>query len=74
MTIKRHKVCDLCGEVVGINNRYITIKSKNYVTNGVYGFQDNKKHHVCISCVNKFREFITQELKCQNEIVETEND
>lgn len=71
--IKRHKVCDICGEVVGINKRYIIVKSKDYVTNGVYGFSDNRKHHVCIDCFNKFLEFVEQEIKGKNEMVETKN-
>lgn len=30
MIIPRHKVCDFCGEEVGINKRYFIIKSKKY--------------------------------------------
>lgn len=61
MVIKRHKICDICGENVGYNNRYIIIKSKNYVSNGVYGFSDNRKHHICIDCWNKICDYIENE-------------
>lgn len=61
MIVKKHIVCDVCGENVGINNPYIIIKQKNYCTNGFEGFTDNKKLHVCRTCFDKVCENITKE-------------
>ena len=53
MIIPRHKVCDICGEPVGVNNRYFIIKSKNYLVGFAGSCSDNKTHHICEDCMEK---------------------
>ena len=57
MIIKRHKICDMCGDTVGVNLRYYTIKSK-YLYVGYFGsYTDNNKHHICENCMSHIREY-----------------
>ena len=51
MIIHRHKVCDICGQAVGVNKRYYIIKSKDYLVGYAGGCSDNKTHHICEDCM-----------------------
>lgn len=51
MIIPRHKVCDFCGEPVGVNKRYFKIKSKNYLVGYAGSCSDNETHHICEDCM-----------------------
>lgn len=51
MIVPRHKVCDFCGEEVGINKRYFKIKSKDYLVGYAGGCSDNRTHHICEDCM-----------------------
>ena len=58
MVIPRHKICDICKEDVGVNNRYYIIKSKNLVVGVCDSAKDNKTHHICWKCMNKIFDYI----------------
>ena len=58
MIIPRHKVCDFCGQTVGVNKRYYIIKSKNYLVGYVGSCSDNKTHHICEDCMYEISEAI----------------
>lgn len=63
MIIPRHKVCDFCGELVGVNKRYFIIKSKNYLVGYAGGCSDNKTHHICEDCMQEFAEYLHSKLR-----------
>ena len=63
MIIPRHKICDLCGEEVGINKRYFIIKSKNYLVGFTGGCSVNEKHHICEDCMQEFEEYLHSKLR-----------
>lgn len=63
MIIPRHKVCDFCGEPVGVNKRYFKIKSKNYLVGYAGGCSDNKTHHMCEDCMQEFAIYLQSKLK-----------
>lgn len=58
MIIPRHKVCDLCGQEVGVNVRFYIIKSECLYTNGIDSCYDNQKHHICEDCMGEIKEKI----------------
>lgn len=60
MVIPRHKECDLCGRVVGINLRYFIVKSKCYYVGYAGGCSDNKKHHICEDCMSLICEYVRE--------------
>lgn len=62
MIIPRHKVCDCCGESVGVNNRYYIIKSKNYLVGYAGSCRDNKTHHICEDCMSEIAKEITRRI------------
>lgn len=63
MIIPKHKVCDICGNTVGINNRYFIIKSKNYFIGYAGGCSDNRTHHICEDCMHEFSIYLQTKLK-----------
>ena len=63
MIIPRHKICDICKQPVGVNNRYYTIKSKNHIVCSAGSCSDNRKHHICEHCMYKIEETIKENLK-----------
>lgn len=62
MIIPRHKICDLCGQEVGVNKRYFIIKSKNYIGHSDYGISDNQTHHICEDCMDEFKKYLYSKL------------
>lgn len=58
MVIPRHKVCDICGEPVGNGVRYYCIRSKAIYRNYAGSVKDNRTHHICETCMDKFVTFI----------------
>lgn len=58
MIIPRHRVCDLCGQEVGINVRYFIVKSKCIYASYAGSCRDNQKHHICEDCMIKIRDKI----------------
>lgn len=55
MIIPRHRKCDFCGQIVGVNKRYYKINSKNYIHKAYDGdYHDNRTHDICEDCMNKF--------------------
>ena len=62
MIVPRHKVCDFCGEEVGVNKRYFIIKSKDYIGFSDYGFSDNRTHHICEDCMDEFKKYLYSKL------------
>lgn len=63
MVIPRHKVCDICKEEVGINNRYYIIRSKNQVVGCWGSTKDNRTHHICEDCMCKITDAIRERIK-----------
>lgn len=63
MIIPRHKVCDFCGVVVGINKRYFIIKSKDYFVGYAGGCSDNRTYHMCEDCMQEFETYLHSKLK-----------
>ena len=58
MIIPRHKVCDICGQSVGVNKRYYIIKSKNLLVASAGSCSDNKTHDICEDCMYEICEAI----------------
>lgn len=67
MIIPRHKVCDFCGQEVGVNNRYFKIKSKNYLVGYAGGCSDNRIHHICEDCMEEFKIYLQSKLRGKEE-------
>ena len=67
MVIPKHKVCDLCEQPVGVNNRYYIIKSKNLLIGYGGSCHDNKTHHICEECMYAIAEEIRSRKK-KNEV------
>ena len=63
MIIPRHKVCDICEEPVGVNNRYFIIKSKNLVVGVCDSAKDNRTYHICADCMYKITDAIRENLR-----------
>ena len=72
MIIPRHKICDICGNNVGVNNRYFIIKSKNYLIGYAGGYSDNRTHHICEDCMCEFAKYLQS--KTKSGIKDKEND
>lgn len=60
MIVQKHKICDLCGRVVGVNIRYFIIKSKALYVGFAGSCSDNKKHHICEECMAEIRKKIRE--------------
>lgn len=67
MIIPKRTVCDICEERVGINNRYYTIKSKDYVTSYVGCISSKMTHHICHNCMDKFQIWLREHYDVKNE-------
>ena len=67
MIVPRHKICDMCGDVVGTNLRYYIIKSKNFYCNYADGCSDNRKHHICEKCMRHICNYIKKTVDKENE-------
>ena len=67
MIIPRHKVCDFCGETVGVNKRYFIIKSKNYLIGYAGSCSDNKTHHICEDCIYRLMSAVEDRKKAEIE-------
>lgn len=63
MIIPRHKICDICGEEVGVNKRYFKIKSKNYIVGFAGSCSDNETHHICEDCMQEFEIYLQSKLR-----------
>lgn len=61
MIIPKHKVCDICCKPVGFNKRYYVIKSKDFISNTIDGFSDNKTHHICEDCMEELSNLIRKQ-------------
>lgn len=60
MIVPRHKICDMCGREVGKNLRYYIIKSKVFYYGYAGGYSDNRKHHICKTCMRHISEYYAQ--------------
>lgn len=67
MIIPKHKICDICGERVGVNKRYYIIKSKNYLIGYAGGCSDSRTHHICEDCMYEFIIYLQTKLKNKRE-------
>ena len=63
MIVPRHKICDICKESVGINNRYYIIKSKNTYVGYAGSISDNRIHHICEDCMASLISLINEKEK-----------
>lgn len=67
MIIPRHKVCDFCGEEVGVNKRYFIIKSKNIIDCFAGTMSDNQNYDICEDCMQEFVKYLHSKLKGKEE-------
>jgi hypothetical protein len=58
MIIPRHRICDFCGEGVGINKRYFVIKSKNILSGYAGTISDNENYDMCEDCMQEFAMYL----------------
>lgn len=58
MLIKKHKICDICKNEVGINNRYYTLKGKNTIICSGGWAKDGRTIHVCENCLSVLKDQI----------------
>lgn len=63
MIIPRHKECDFCGQVVGVNMRYFKIKSKNILVGYAGSCSDNRTYHICEDCMEEFKIYLKSKLR-----------
>lgn len=63
MIVPKHKVCDFCGEPVGVNKAYFSIKSKNFLEGYAGSCSDNRTYHICEDCMYEFKKYIQSRLK-----------
>lgn len=63
MIIPRHRICNFCGEKVGVNKRYFVIKSKNILDSYAGTFHDNIKYDICVDCMQEFATYLHTKLK-----------
>lgn len=54
----RHRICDICGQSVGVNMRYYIIKSKNFIQSSAGACSDNKNFDVCEECMYEIAKYI----------------
>ena len=67
MIIPRHRVCNFCGEEVGINKRYFIIKSKNIISSYGGTISDNLKYDICEDCMREFAKYLRSKLRGKEE-------
>ena len=67
MIIPRHKVCDFCGEEVGVNKRYFIIKSKNIIDCFAGTMSDNQNYDICEDCMREFKTYLYTKLRGKEE-------
>ena len=58
MIIPKHRICNFCGEKVGINKRYFIIKSKNIIDCYAGTITDNKNYDICEDCMQEFANYL----------------
>ena len=58
MVKPRHRVCDICGQPVGVNMRYFIIKSKNFLESWGGSCTDNKRYDICEECMYEISKYI----------------
>lgn len=58
MNIRKHKICDICKNEVGINNRYYTLKGKNVLFSFGGSVKDNRTIHICEDCLYVLKKLI----------------
>lgn len=66
MIIPKHRVCNFCGEEVGINKRYFIIKSKNIISCYAGTISDNSKWDMCEDCMHEFANYLHLKLGGEN--------
>ncbi len=67
MIIPRHKVCDFCGEEVGVNKRYFIIKSKDILSSYAGTISDNVNFDICEDCMREFTTYLHSKLRDKEE-------
>lgn len=67
MIIPKHRVCNFCGEEVGINKRYFIIKSKNIISCYAGTMPDNSKWDICEDCMQEFAIYLQSKLRGEEE-------
>lgn len=67
MITSKHKVCDFCGEEIGITKRYFTIKSKDIAINCLGTMFDKKNYSMCEDCMLEFSTYLQSKLKGEEE-------
>ena len=70
MIIPKHKICDICGQKVGENKRYLIIKSKNIASgyaDEMFGVPDNRNYDICIDCMKEFANYLHSKLRGEEE-------
>lgn len=67
MIVPRHKICDICGIEVGVNNRYYKIKSNDYVTSYAGCISSKMTHHICHSCMEAFQIWLKDSIEIDKE-------
>lgn len=60
MIIPKHRICDICRENIGVNNRYHIIKSKEFVHASGGDMVDNRRHDVCERCMRELVRLINE--------------
>ena len=63
MIIPRHRVCNFCGEEVGINKRYFIIKSKNIIECYAGSMYNNINYDICEDCMREFAAYLHSKLR-----------
>lgn len=63
MIIPRHRICNICGQKVGINKRYFSIKSKNILSSYAGAVSDNINYDICIDCMKEFADYLHSKLR-----------
>ena len=54
----KHRVCDICGQPVGVNMRYFIIKSKNFLQGFAGSCTDNRRYDICEECMWEITKYI----------------
>lgn len=54
----KHRVCDICGQSVGVNMRYFVINSKNFIQSNAGACFDNMKYDICEDCMHEIAKYI----------------
>lgn len=63
MIVPKHRICNICGQTVGIDKRYFIIKSKNIHTCYAGNISDNINYDICIDCMKEFATYLHSKLK-----------